>query len=79
MEVYLLLKDLIDVEKETARIAKEREKAQGEIERLEKKLANTGFTDKAPAAVVEKEREKLLSYKEKLTALTKRMEELKNL
>lgn len=78
-EVYLLLKDLIDVEKETARVAKEQEKTRGEIERLEKKLSNKGFTDKAPEAVVAKEKEKLAAYREKAEALNKRMEDLKHL
>ena len=79
IEVYLLLKDLIDVEKETARVAKEQEKTRGEIERLEKKLSNKGFTDKAPEAVVAKEKEKLAAYREKAEALNKRMEDLKHL
>lgn len=79
IEVYLLLKDIIDVEKERARIMKEQEKARGEIERLEKKLANRGFTDKAPETVVEKEKEKLAAYREKMKALMKRGEELEKL
>ena len=40
IEVYLQLKDLIDVEKETARVHKEQEKMAKEIERLNKKLSN---------------------------------------
>ena len=67
---------MIDVEKETARVAKEQEKTRGEIERLEKKLSNKGFTDKAPEAVVAKEKEKLAAYREKAEALNKRMEDL---
>lgn len=42
---------------------------EGEIARLSKKLDNRGFTDKAPAAVVEKEREKLRTYEEMLPTL----------
>ena len=79
IEVYLQLKDLIDVEKETARVQKEQEKLQKEIARLDKKLSNQGFLSKAPAAVVEKEKGKLADYQEKMAALTKRMEDLAKL
>lgn len=79
IEVYLQLKDLIDVEKETARVQKEQEKLQKEIDRLDKKLSNQGFLSKAPAAVVEKEKGKLADYQEKMAALTKRMEDLAKL
>ncbi len=72
MEVYLALADLIDKEKENERILKEENELHKEIERLEKKLANTSFIEKAPAAVVEKEREKLAGYREKLAALKER-------
>lgn len=79
IEVYLQLKDLIDVEKETARVQKEQEKLQKEIARLDKKLSNQGFLSKAPVAVVEKEKGKLADYQEKMAALTKRMEDLAKL
>ena len=59
MEVYLLLKDLIDGEKERERIAKEKIQMEKEISRLEGKLSNQGFLAKAPEAVVAKEKEKL--------------------
>ena len=52
MEVYLLLKDLIDGEKERERIAKEKIQMEKEISRLEGKLSNQGFLAKAPEAVV---------------------------
>ena len=79
IEVYLQLKDLIDVEKETARVHKEQEKMGKEIERLNKKLSNQGFLAKAPADVVEKEKAKLADYTEKMAALTKRLEDLAKL
>ena len=56
--VYIPLSDMIDFEKELARLNKERESTLGEIQRIEKKLSNEGFVAKAPAAVVEGEREK---------------------
>lgn len=72
VEVYLLLKDLIDVDKERARIDKEQVTIQKEIARLEGKLNNEGFLAKAPEAVVAKEKEKLNDYKEKEQALIER-------
>ena len=72
MEVYLLLKDLIDGEKERERIAKEKIQMEKEISRLEGKLSNQGFLAKAPEAVVAKEKEKLEEYKQKQQALLER-------
>ena len=67
--IYLPLADLIDFEKEKARLAGEGKKLVGEIERLEKKLSNAGFVAKAPAAVVDGEKAKLAKYKENLAGV----------
>ena len=64
--IFLPLSDIVDTEKEIARLEAEQKKLAGEIERLEKKLSNEGFVAKAPAAVVEGERAKLAKYKENL-------------
>lgn len=64
--VYLPLSDIIDFEKEKARLEGERTKLLGEIDRLEKKLSNQGFVSKAPAAVIDGERAKLAKYRENL-------------
>ena len=79
LEVYLLLKDLIDADKEKERIAKEQATVLKEIARLEGKLNNQGFLAKAPEAVVVKEKEKLEEYKQKQQALNEREEFLKTL
>lgn len=79
IEVYLQLKDLIDADKERARIAKEQVSIEKEIARLEGKLNNQGFLAKAPADVVAKEKEKLADYQEKMTALLERIEFLNTL
>ena len=50
---------LVDKDAELARLDKELEKVVKEIETIENKLANEGFVSRAPAAVVEKERERL--------------------
>ncbi len=64
--IFLPLSDIIDTEKERARLEGEAKKLVGEIDRLEKKLSNEGFVAKAPAAVVEGERAKLEKYRENL-------------
>ncbi len=73
--LYIPLAEVIDFEKERARLTAEMKKNDGEIERIEKKLANEGFVAKAPAAVIEGEKAKLKKYlavKESLTiALSK--------
>ena len=69
--LYIPLAEVIDFEKERARLTSEMKKNDGEIERIEKKLANEGFVAKAPAAVIEGERAKLKKYleiKESLSA-----------
>ena len=73
IEIYLPLKGLIDVEKESARLGKELETLEKEISRLSGKLSNAGFVAKAPADVVEKEREKQKGYEEKRAAVQERL------
>jgi valyl-tRNA synthetase len=75
--IYLPLSDIIDTEKERARLEGEEKKLIGEIERLEKKLSNAGFVAKAPAAVVEAEKEKLAKYSEKLDGVKTALAKLK--
>ena len=59
---FIPLEQLVDLDKERARLAKERERLDKEIDRLAKKLNNPGFVSKAPAAVVEEERKKQARY-----------------
>ena len=76
VEIYLPLKGLIDVEKETARLGKELETLAKEIKRVTGKLSNQGFLSKAPAEVVEKEREKQKGFEEKKAAVEERIKYL---
>lgn len=77
--VYLPLKGLIDVEKETQRLTKELENLDKEIERAKKKLSNENFTAKAPAEVVEKERAKQKDYEDKRAVMAERLRHLASL
>jgi len=76
VECYLPLAGLVDIAAERARLTKEREEVTAQIARLEKLLANEGFTSKAPAPVVEKERARLAELQERLTRLQAHLAEL---
>jgi valyl-tRNA synthetase len=69
MEVYVDLKDFIDVDAERARLEGEEKKLTGQIKGKEAKLGNENFVSRAPEAVVEKERQQLAQLREKLAAV----------
>lgn len=73
-EVILPLKGVLDIADELARLDKEIARLHSEVARAEKKLANPGFVGKAPAAVVEAEKEKVVNYKLDLETVQKRHE-----
>ncbi|MCF6092689.1 valine--tRNA ligase [Microaerobacter geothermalis] len=78
-EIYLPLAGLIDIDKEIERLSKELVTLNYEVDRVQKKLSNKGFIDKAPAHVVEEERKKEKDYLEKREKVKIRLEELKGL
>jgi len=59
MKILIPMAGLIDKDAELKRLDKEIGRLRADIERVEKKLANPNFVDKAPAAVVQKERDRL--------------------
>lgn len=67
------LDDLVDKEKELARLTKEKGRLLGEIKRVEGKLNNQGFIAKAPEKVVEEERQKGEKYREMLAKVEENM------
>ena len=75
--MYIPLAEVIDFEKERARLEAETKKNEEEILRLEKKLSNEGFVAKAPAAVVEQEKAKLAKYLDTRKALADALAKLK--
>ncbi len=75
-EIFLPLDELVDKEKEIERLTKEKAKLIGEIKRVEGKLSNKGFTDKAPASVVEEERQKGEKYKAMLEKVLESLEKM---
>jgi len=69
-ELFVPLEGLIDVDAELIRINKRVAQLQSEIDRVQAKLANPNFADRAPAEVVAKEREKLESNRAELSKTT---------
>lgn len=76
LQVMVPMAGLIDKDAELARLAKELDKAQIEYDRLAAKLANPGFTDKAPAAVVAKERDKLADTQQAIQQLQQQQQQI---
>lgn len=74
--IWLPLNELIDFEKERIRLEKEKDHLQDEIDRVTKKLSNKGFVEKAPANVVEEEREKAKKYQDMFDKVLERISAL---
>ena len=68
LEVFVDLADLIDVGAERERLTKESERLSGLVAAQMKKLSNENFVQRAPAAVVQKERERLKELEEQHSA-----------
>ena len=67
--VFMPMRELVDFTAELERLKKELKKANDDKEFFEKKLNNQGFVAKAPAAVVEQQRESLKKVLEKIAML----------
>jgi len=79
MDIYVDLKEFIDVDAERARLEKETGKISGFIKGKESKLGNAKFVDNAPAEVVAREREQLEQLQQQLKTIAAAMESLKNM
>ena len=77
MDVHVDLKDFIDVPAEIKRNEKLQQKLSGAIAGKEKKLTNANSVDRAPADVVERERESLVEMKTQLEQVEKALEDLR--
>jgi valyl-tRNA synthetase len=76
-DVFVDLAGHIDHDAERARNEKEKEKVEQQIEAKEKKLANENFVSRAPADVVQKERESLATLRARLRSISAALEEFK--
>ena len=75
-ELYIPLGELVDKDKEIARLTAELDRLNDEVARANGKLSNRGFIDKAPKALVEKEYEKLNTYLEMRNKVQQELDEL---
>ncbi|OFS83034.1 valine--tRNA ligase [Oligella sp. HMSC05A10] len=72
----LMLKVEIDKEAELARLTKELQRLEGEIAKAQAKLNNQNFVSKAPIAVVEQEKERVVKFGEQLVQVKEQMAKL---
>ncbi|MCH5148194.1 MAG: valine--tRNA ligase [Clostridiales bacterium] len=75
--VFIPMGDLVDLDKERARLEGELERVEGEIRRADGKLQNTGFLSKAPKKLVEEERAKLNKFIEMREKILNQLKNLK--
>jgi len=75
-ELFLPLEGLIDLDRERERLAREIERLGGQLKGAMAKLANENFTGRAPADVVEKEREKADTFRQQRDTLKLKLDSL---
>ncbi|HVY62363.1 MAG TPA: class I tRNA ligase family protein, partial [Planctomycetota bacterium] len=76
LRCYVPLGELIDVGVERAKLEKQRENLEKQVASTEKKLTGPGFADRAPADVVQKERERLAELKAQLAGAIESLKDL---
>ena len=79
IEVYLPLEGVVDLGQEITRLEKSRQELERDLEKVSAKLVNPNFLERAPEAVVSKEREKEQELRTRHDKLVDRMEELRKL
>jgi valyl-tRNA synthetase len=72
-ELFIALADLIDVDKERARLENELTRVQNQLQSTEAKLANEQFVSRAPAKVIDNERNKADSLRDQAARLTEKL------
>jgi valyl-tRNA synthetase len=77
VEIFVDMKDFIDLEAETTRNEKEREKILGWITGSEKKLGNESFVSRAKPDVVQRERDQLAQLRQDLAGIEAALEKLR--
>jgi valyl-tRNA synthetase len=79
LKVLLPLAGLVDVNEELLRISKLLAREQSDLQKSQDKLGNSRFVDNAPAAVVEQEKQRLLSHQAKVENLQIQVQQLESL
>lgn len=75
--ILIPMEDLIDFEAEILRLEAEKKKLEAEVMRVEKKLENKNFVDKAPKKIVDEEKAKGEKYKDMLSKVESRLNSMK--
>ena len=78
VEVYLPLAGMIDIDREIERLRRELESLQAETAKVQAKLGNESFVSKAPARVVQKQRDRLADLEDQLTKVRVRVAQLES-
>ena len=78
-EGYIPMGELIDIAKEKERLLKEKDNLISEVARAQGKLSNEKFVAKAPEAVINAERDKLVKYNDMLASVNARIAALEEL
>ena len=73
-KIYIPLGELVDFEKEIARLNKEKEKVLKDLDFIDKKLNNENFVAKAPKAVVDGQREAAQKLRDKIAMIDESIE-----
>lgn len=79
LELFIPMSGLIDTKAESARLNKEIEKISKDLQLTQNKLANANYVEKAPAALVKKERQRLIELQSSLVKLEQQLVRLKEI
>ncbi len=76
--IYIPMDELVDFQAELKRLEKEKASVQKELDMVNGKLGNENFVSKAPAAVVEKQRQAKTQLEEKMALIEESMQKIAN-
>ena len=79
LEILVPMAGLIDKDAELSRLAREIDKLEKDLSRIQGKLGNAAFVDKAPAAVVAREREKMQAQQQALDTLQEQVQRIEQM
>jgi valyl-tRNA synthetase len=79
LKVLIPLKGLVDVEDELARLNKQLAREESDLKKSQGKLGNNRFVDNAPAAVVEQEKQRLISHQARVENLQIQVQKLESM
>ena len=79
LEILVPMAGLIDKDAELARLGREIDKLEKDLSRIQGKLGNAAFVDKAPAAVVAKEQEKMQAQQQALATLQQQEQRIRQM